>query len=89
MSSASVNAGLAVLAEMNIVERKKLPGSLFPIERNGKRIFSSMEEELVVLAVTSWNPPWELEQARIEAKHKKELRQARMKRSQIQALEGK
>jgi hypothetical protein len=80
LSSASVNVGLAVLAQMKMLKRKKLPKTVFPMNRNGKQFSSSMAEELVVLPIQNWRPPWELDQARLEVQKKKESRQARMKR---------
>jgi hypothetical protein len=82
LSSASVNVGLAVLTQMNMIKRKKLPKAVFPMNRNGKQFFSSMAEELFVSPIQNWKLPWELEQARIDVKNKKELRQERMRRSQ-------
>jgi hypothetical protein len=79
LSSASVNVGLAVLAQMKMLKRKKLPKTVFPMNRNGKQFSSSMAEELVVLPIQNWRPPWELNQARLEVQKKKESRQARMK----------
>jgi hypothetical protein len=79
LSSASVNVGLAVLAQMKMLKRKKLPKTVFPMNRNGKQFSSSMAEELVVLPIQNWRPPWELDQARLEVQKKKEFRQSRMK----------
>jgi hypothetical protein len=47
-----------------------------------------MAEELFVSPIQNWKPPWELEQARIDVKNKKELRQERMRRSQSKASEA-
>ncbi|NJN38716.1 MAG: winged helix-turn-helix domain-containing protein [Acaryochloridaceae cyanobacterium CSU_3_4] len=71
LSSASVNVGLPVLAQMKMLERKKLQETVFPIYRNGVRYSSSMAEQLFVLPIQSWRPPWELDQARLEVQKKK------------------
>ncbi len=85
MSSGSVNEGLAVLAQMKIVVRKKRPKTTFLMIRNDKPFLSSMAEELFVASIRFWEPPWELEQARRDVQKKKESRQERIKRSQSKA----
>jgi DNA-binding MarR family transcriptional regulator len=85
MSSGSVNEGLAVLAQMKIVVRTKRPRTPFSMTRNDKQFLSSMAEELVVVSIQFWAPPWELEQARRDVRKEKEFRQERIKRSQTKA----
>jgi hypothetical protein len=55
-----------------MIKRKKLPKTVFPMNRNGKQFSSSMAEELVVLPIQNWRPPWELDQARLEVQKKQE-----------------